>query len=194
MPVPNELTLLLSEKDNADGRIASYLEVQTKILGIALSVVIAALGWLFVGKDDLGPAGTIYVLLVLVSVASISILQGTVFTGLALGFIHYKHNVLGARLQTLLALEENPLSAVTKIEESPAGPVVAFATWYLGLAHGLLGVLIFFGALGTVLRGEGFGEHTGHLTAAFGFSGFLLAGALVAMLRYVRALKQVRGE
>lgn len=135
MAEPNEITVLLSEKDNADGRIGAYYELQTKILGIALSAVIAVLGWLFANRRELGAAEEIYVFLVLVSVASIAILQATVFNGFALGYIHYKRKVLGARLQTLLALEENPLSAVTQIDQSPAGPVIIFATRYLALAQ-----------------------------------------------------------
>lgn len=194
MPDPNEITVLLSEKANADGRIGAYYEVQTKILGIALSGVIAVLGWLFANGRELEATEEIYVLLVLVSVASIAILQATVFNGFALGYIDYKRKVLGARLQVLLSLEENPLSAVTQIDQSPAGPVIVFATRYLALAQALLGVAIFVGALVTVVRGEGFGEQMGPLVAAFLFSGFLLVGALLGMLRFVRALNQVRGE
>jgi hypothetical protein len=46
----DELGLLLSEKENADERISGYYQLQSSILGLALSGVVGFLGFVFTNE------------------------------------------------------------------------------------------------------------------------------------------------
>src|SRR3954471_12358085 len=86
----DELGLLLSEKENADDRIGAYYQLQSSILGLALSAVVGVLGFVFTKEGLRTGTELTYILLALVGIASIAGLQATIFNGFALGYIYYK--------------------------------------------------------------------------------------------------------
>lgn len=190
MPEIDELSLLLSEKENADERISGYYQIQSTILGLAFSGVVGVLGFVFT-KDISGPA-LIYIFLASVAIASIAGLQATVFNGFALGYIHYKQEVLGPKFVKILGLEDNPLLAASHINDSPASRPIMIATRSLILAQSLLGLILFGGALYQVLTPATPKPNLAPLIAGFIVSGILLAGSIVAVVEFGRALDKVR--
>jgi hypothetical protein len=195
VPEVDELSLLLSEKENADERIGGYYQLQSSILGLALSGIVGVLGLVFT-KDGLRNGVELtYILLALVAIASIAGLQATVFNGFALGYIAYKQK-LGKRFEELLNLKGNPpLSALSYINRSPAAKPILTATRSLILAQAMLGVFLFGGALcKAALRGEISGSNAVPLVAGFIVSGTLLCGAIMAAIQFGKALDEMREE
>jgi cation transporter-like permease len=192
VPEIDELSILLSEKENADERISGYYLIQSTILGLAFSGVIGVLGFVF-SKDGIRsePALT-YILLASVAIASIAGLQATVFNGFALGYIHYKQEVLGPRFVKLLGLADNPLLAASHINDSPASRPIMIATRSLILAQSLLGLILFGGALYQFVTRATPEPNRESLIAGFIVSGILLAGSIVAAVEFGRALDKVR--
>jgi hypothetical protein len=189
----DELGLLLSEKENADERISGYYQLQSTILGLALSGVVGFLGFVFTNTGLRTGVELTYILLALVAIASIAGLQATVFNGFALGYIHYKQEVLGPRFQELLRLKKNPLSAASDISRSPANKPIMIATRSLILAQALLGGFLFGGALCKATIGhEISGANAVPLIAGFIVSGTLLGGSIVAAIQFGKALDKVR--
>lgn len=189
----NELSLLLSEKENADDRIGGYYQLQSTILGLALSGVVGFLGFAFTNNGLRTGVEFTYILLALVAIASIAGLQATVFNGFALGYIHYKQTVLGPRFKELLKLERNPLSAASDISRSPASKPIMVATRSLILAQAMLGGFLFGGGLcKAVIRREFSGPNIIPLIAGFIISGTLLVGSIMAAIHFGKALEKVR--
>jgi hypothetical protein len=189
----DELGLLLSEKENADDRIGAYYQLQSSILGLALSAVVGVLGFVFTKEGLRTGTELTYILLALVGIAAIAGLQATVFNGFALGYIYYKREVLGPRFQALLGLERNPLSAASDINLSPARRPIMFATRSLILAQAILGLILFGGALcKAVIRSEISGSNAVPLIAGLIVAGTLLGGSIIAAVSFGRALDEVR--
>jgi len=189
----DELGLLLSEKENADERISGYYQLQSSILGLALSGVVGFLGFVFTNEGLRTGVEFTYILLTLVAIASIAGLQSTIFNGFALGYIHYKQEVLGPRFQELLGLKKNPLLTAFDIGRSPAGMPIMIATRSLILAQALLGVLLFGGALCKAAIGrEISGVNNVSLIAGFIVSGTLLGSSIMAAIQFGKALDEVR--
>jgi hypothetical protein len=192
VPEIDELSLLLSEKENADERISGYYQIQSTILGLAFSGVVGVLGFVF-SKEGIrdGPALT-YILLASVAITSIAGLQATVFNGFALGYIHYKQEVLGERVADLLGLKYNPFLAASQINDSPARRPIMIATRSLIVAQSLLGLILFGGALYKFVSSATLEPNPEPLIAGFIVSGILLVGSIVAVVEFGRALDKVR--
>jgi hypothetical protein len=165
----DELSLLMSEKENADARISGYYQLQATILGLALSGIVGVLGFVFT-KDGLqdGPALT-YILLALVAIASIAGLQATIFNGFALGYICYKQEILGCRFQELLSLQKNPLLTASDINRSPGA-----------LCNAVFGT------------SKGPAPSVAPLIAGFIGSGALFGSSIIAAIQFGKALDEVR--
>ena len=188
----DELGLLLSEKENADDRIGAYYQLQSSILGLALTAVVGVLGFVFTKEGLRTGTDLTYILLALVGIMSIAGLQATVFNGFALGYIYYKRAVLGPRFKVLLSLEGNPLSAAHDINLSPARRPIMFATRSLILAQAMLGLILFGGALcKAVVRGEISGSNAVPLIAGLIVAGTLLGASIIAAISFGKALDEV---
>jgi hypothetical protein len=125
-----ELDVLLSEKEQADRQIGSYLELQIKTYALVLTAATVGAGWVFSQKDiALASEPTkVAASLVLASVLSFATIQGVTNYGIVLGYIKYKNLVIGPRMQALLQLQTNPLGALETIARSRSNKVVVISS------------------------------------------------------------------
>lgn len=189
--VEQELRILMSEKEQADKQIGAYLDLQVKLHTVIFTAAVVAAGWIFAQHE--GAVATIEVrgaaVLALAFLGSFAMLQGIVNYGIVLGYIRYRHLVVGRRMQELLGLDRNPLAAAPVFGSSSSNHVVTAASIFrlvfvLGASGGLLGY-------GISIR-----EHVSSTL----FRGGLLAcavlwlGALVCGLSLVRSLVVLERE
>ena len=118
--VEAELNILMSEKEQADKQIGSYLELQVKVHTFIFTAAAAAAGWIFAqNKGGLSsPEVRGAAVLALAFLGSFAILQGITVYGIVLGYIRYKNLVIGNRMKILLGLDRNPLMALQVIANS----------------------------------------------------------------------------
>lgn len=164
-----ELEILLSEKEQADKQIGSYMDLQLKVHTVIFTAAAVAAGWIFAqSKAGQPPSPEVRgaAALTLAYLGSFAILQGTITYGIVLGYIRYKHFVVGRRMQDLLELKRNPLVAMQAISSSLSNRMVVAASFFGG-AFILIGA---GGLLGYVLR----------LWRSHQISGSLFFGGLLA--------------
>lgn len=144
--VEQELRILLSEKEQADRQIGSYLELQVKVQTVIFTAAAVAGGWLFAQQKSTPPTVEVRgaAVLTLAFLGCISTLQGIVNYGIVLGYIRYKHLKVGDRMGKLLDLKQNPLAALGTIAAASSNRVVMAASFIssvfvLGVSGGLLG-------------------------------------------------------
>jgi hypothetical protein len=144
--------VLMSEKTLADSQIGGAMDLNLKVLGY-FGACLVLLGWWFSEKGGLSSYkagdplpltfGVTCILLVLVS--SAVVLQAVATYGVALGYIHYKDQVLGPALRDLLALKNSPLQAVACWRQGPARwPVFMASTLLLFAQAGTNVILLTF--------------------------------------------------
>jgi hypothetical protein len=134
--VEKELEVLLSEKEQSDKQIGSYLELQLKVHTVIFTAAAVAAGWVFSQKRDsllASPEVSGAAALTLAFLGSFAVLQGTINYGIVLDYMRYKHVVVGRRMQDLLGLEQNPLVALPTISSSLANRTVIAASYFGGV-------------------------------------------------------------
>jgi hypothetical protein len=144
--VEKELSILMSEKEQADKQIGSYLELQVKVHTLIFTAGAVAAGWIFAQNKGEVSSGDVRgaAVLALAFLGSFATLQGVVNYGIVLGYIRYKHLVVGRRMQDLLGLDRNPLTALRAISSSSSNRIVMASSFFggvfiLGASGGLLG-------------------------------------------------------
>jgi hypothetical protein len=144
-----ELDLLLSEKEQADKQIGSYLELQIKTYAFIFTAATVGAGWMFAQNDGAFASGPMrgVVSLTLAFLISFATLQGVSNYGIVLGYIKYKNLVIGPRMQALLRLRVNPLGALKTIASSRSNRVVVMSSATSGglLLAGAAGLLVYAG-------------------------------------------------
>ena len=107
-------------------------------------MIVAVLGWLFsTGTGThLMPHEKGLVLLALVALASIAVLMGINFNGLAFGYMTYKTDHLGPLFEKHLA-RPNPLVASRFIATTPAGRSIVASTVLLSAGQAVLSLVLF---------------------------------------------------
>jgi len=188
-----QFELLMSEKEQADKQIGSYLELQLKLHGVIFTAAAVGAGWAFAkgsGEFSAVPEVRATAALTVAVVAIFAVLQTTVNYGIALGYIRYKHRVVGRRLQALLHLQGNPLAALRTISASRSNSAVMLASVAssLLLLSGSAGLIVYSGVAVSEMRG---------MSGTFWFAvavcgGFwvVAVGASLALLKAVAELKQ----
>jgi hypothetical protein len=145
-PAETELQVLLSEKEHADRQIASYTELQLKLLAFLFGVGSVVLGLIFATGDKKLPEGSAPVVIIVASIAGcIVMLQSVLTYGIALGYIHYKKAMLAPRLVELAQLPTMPPLTVQSYRSSPARLPVFLASALLAVLHlvGTSGLLVY---------------------------------------------------
>jgi hypothetical protein len=148
--VEKELEILLSEKEQADKQIGSYMDLQLKVHTVIFTAAAVAAGWIFTqSKDGRPPSLEVRgaAALTLAYLGSFAVLQGTITYGIVLGYIRYKHLVVGRRMQELLKLPKNPLVAMQTISSSLSNRMVVASSFFGGTfilvgSGGLLGYVL----------------------------------------------------
>jgi hypothetical protein len=118
--------LLLNEKNHVDDQIASFMDLQIKILTFLFPALGVALGWIFKQGNMLGPERAVILVGAVISACFGTLLSiGTYATALA--YVYYKHVVLSKKFQEILNLPTSPFG--TKVwSSSPGGKVLTLAT------------------------------------------------------------------
>lgn len=191
--VEKELSILVSEKEQADKLIGSYLELQVKVRTLIFTTGAVAAGWIFAqNKSDLSSVDVRgAAVLALAFLGSFSTLQGIVNYGIVLGYIRYKNLVVGRRMQDLLELKQNPLAALRAISSSSSNRIV--------VASSVFGDVFILGASGGLLVYALLLWREGKVTSSL-FPGGLLAcailwlGTIISGLGLVRSMVVLRRE
>ena len=181
-----EFQLILKELDHADRQIASYLDLQMKILGLVFAFLGTSIGLTLVTEAGkaLTPGSLATLLTVISAVGSVGVLQSSINYGIALSYMNSKGTYISSRLQRLLNLQERPLTAIEAFRDGPARRPVMFATAVLGFGILALnaGILTF--------AWSSLSNDKGSLWFAVLATG-LLSGSVVAQLLMRRAMKAV---
>jgi hypothetical protein len=141
-----ELRILMSDKEQADKQIGSYLELQVKIHTVIFTAAAVAAGWIFAQHDGAPASGDVRgaAVLTLAFLGGFATLQAITNYGIVLGYIRYKHLVVGRRMQQLLGLDHNPLAGLRAIASLSSNRIVIASSFFGGLfilaaSGGLLG-------------------------------------------------------
>jgi hypothetical protein len=184
-----ELTVLLSEKEYADRQTTSYLELLIRVHGVVFSAAVVGAGWIFAqqgGGLSSGPirCATALVLAFLICFATF---QGVANYGIVLGYIRYKSEVLGPRIQSLLKAETNPLGAFRAIASFGSNRVVVISSVASG---GLLlsGALVLIGYAGVSCARDGLGAA---LAAGTFFCAVMWLAATLSALALLREMARL---
>lgn len=131
-----EISVLMSEKQHADSQIASFSELQVKLLAFLFGAASAGLGFVLAkGDKAIEPAQVPMVILLVCVAGCVVMIQAALSYGVALGYIHYKKQVLGPRLQELAAMSAPPRLSADYFRLNPARYPVVLATGALWAFH-----------------------------------------------------------
>jgi hypothetical protein len=184
-----QVRVLLAEKAYIEQRISTNLDLQQKVIAGGLTLVISALGWGFSGGTKMsGPPHTI-ALLSIVSISALSVLMGVLYAAFALAAIRFKENVLGTEFHALLAIKPSIFAALRATRDSPAGGVITITTGLLFGAHITLSIVVYVAAFLTAEWGAA-DPLARWLPAGVVVAGLLLAGSIVSLGSWVRAMIQ----
>jgi len=184
--------LLMSEKEQADKQIGSYLELQLKLHTVMFTGAAVGAGWAFAkggGGFASEPEVRATAALTVAVVAIFAVLQAAANYGIVLGYIRYKHQVIGRQLQALLHLTSNPLSALRTIGASRSNSVVMLAS--------VSGGLLFFGGSAGLIAYSGLAlRETGGVAGMLGLAvvtcslfWLVAAGTGLALLKAMAELR-----
>jgi hypothetical protein len=181
-----EFALLLAEAEYADKQIGNYQGIQTKQLGILFPAIGAVVAVVFAAEKEAGlsPTNTAMVLLTLSFIGSFGILQTAITYGSILPYVHYKNEVLGPKLKSLLNLSYKPYTVIDSFANTGGSGAVFFATYFATLGVTLLnfGLLCYCWRLAHCEQGLRF-------AIGLGFAGVI--GSFVALLRTHKAIVRV---
>ncbi len=180
-----EFQIIIKELDHADRQIESYMDLQTKILGVVFTFLGVILGLLLskVTKVE-NPQDLAKLLIVASALGSFGVLQSTIAYGSVIGYIYGKVHLIAPRLVKLLDLKETPLLAVRAFRESPAMRPVLLSTGVLAVGISALNA----GVLWSALRVAASGSLTQYLAVG---ASTLLAAVLVIQVQMALAMRSV---
>jgi hypothetical protein len=132
-----EFELLLDEKKHADQTIASFMDLQTKIMAFTFSALAIVAGWvLSPGKSTdaaLQDPQKAVALIIIVVISCFTLLLISTTYGISLGYIYVKNTYLSAQFKRVLSLNYKPLNTAAW-KESPGSHVISIATaaiWFV---------------------------------------------------------------
>jgi hypothetical protein len=136
--------VLMSEKEQADQQIRSFLDLQSKLTGVMLPALAATVGWLIVErKVPLSPEGKGIALLTVATLLEFGMIYGVFSYGVALGSMTYKHRFLNEQFELILG--RRPLGAVSAFKDSAArGPINFTAAIFNVLQLTAVGIILYF--------------------------------------------------
>jgi hypothetical protein len=188
-PAAEELKVLMSEKEQADKQIGSYIELQLKLFAFLFSAGVVAGSWVFSSGrfSELPETAKAACALALAFIGCFAVLQSVVNYGIVLGYIRYKHFVVGDRIMKIARMDMNPFRAMATIASTRANSIVVVASVLVGVL-----VLVFNLALLTYAASQAEGSTL--LWLAIGLCGVMLIGAAGCGIGLVREIATLKRE
>lgn len=132
-----EFELLLDEKKHADQTIASFMDLQTKIMAFTFSALAIVAGWVLSPAKSTdaalyGPQKAV-ILMIIVVISCFTLLLISTTYGISLGYIYVKNTYLSEQFKRILSLGYKPLNTASW-KESPGSHVISVATaaiWFV---------------------------------------------------------------